>query len=65
MKTPHYHQNPSNRKNNDQRVWLQTIVETQIFALQNELQLPPVRAIWRVIDSKSGKENRENRRKEP
>ena len=65
MKTPHYHQNHSNRKNNDQRVWLQTIVETQIFALQNELQLSPVRAIWRVIDSKSGEENTGDRRKEP
>jgi hypothetical protein len=65
MKTPQRKQNHVNYKTITQRYELQSIVETQTFALQNEHQLPPIRAIWRVIDSKSGEENIGDRRKEP
>ncbi len=65
MKTPQHNHNHVNSKNISQRYDLQAIVETQSFALQNEHQLPPIRAIWRVIDSKSGEENKGDRRKHP
>jgi len=65
MKTPQHNHNHVNPENISQRYDLQAIVETQSFALQNEHQLPPVRAIWRVIDSKSGEENKGDRRKHP
>ena len=65
MKTPQRKQYPMNHKNMTQRYDLQSIVETQTFALQNEHQLPPVRAIWSVIESKSGEENIGDRRKKP
>ncbi len=65
MKTPQHNHNHVNPKNISQRYDLQAIVETQSFALQNEHQLPPIRAIWRVIESKSGEENKGDRRKHP
>ena len=65
MKTLQHKQYPMNHKNMTQRIWIDRIVETQTFALQNEHQLPPVRAIWRVIESKAGEENTGDRRKKP
>lgn len=65
MKTPKHNQYPVNQKKITQRYVLHSIVEAQTFTLQNEHQLPPVRAIWSVIDSKKGKENIGDRRKKP
>ncbi len=65
MKTPQRNYNHVDPKTISQRYDLQAIVETQSFALQNEHQLPPIRAIWHVIDSKSGEENTGDRRKQP
>ena len=65
MKTPKHNQHPMNHKNTTQRYDLQTIVETQTFVLANEHQLPPVRAIWRVIESESGEKKKGDRSIKP
>ena len=68
MKPPTTTSTAFQQTNETQRVTRQTmnrhnILAAQAFTMQNEYNLPAVRAVWTVIDSGRSEEENENRRK--